>query len=527
LHEDRYADYIVVGAGSAGAVVARRMVDAGASVLLLEAGGPDTSEAIHDPARALDLEGAPEDWAYETVPQPGAAGRRIPWPRGRVLGGSSATNGMVWIRGAPADYDNWAYAGNAGWSYAELLPLFRRMEDFDRGASELHGSGGPIRVIADWERGEIHRSFVSAAAELAIPFNDDPNGSELLGASFVQFNIRDGRRETAAVAYLAQVASAPGLEVLTGAHVRRLRFDGSRVTGVEYAREGALERARAAREVVLCSGVVGSAQLLLLSGIGPAAHLAAVGIAPLVDLPGVGANLHDHVHVPVVFATDRAPDDEAPGLSPVQAQIFWRTDPRLPVPDLQPVYFNRPMYEAGMSGTEHGFTIGVLIVRPASRGMLRLASADPEDPPLLDPQTYACAADMTAMLSGVALVRALGATGALARWGARELAPGAGVEGAALERWVRRRTLSSHHQVGTARMGTDALAVVDPQLRVYGVSGLRVADASIMPAVTSGNTHAPATMIGERASDLLLDRGAATDVAPAARARPGGAQAAV
>jgi choline dehydrogenase len=476
-------------------------------VLLLEAGGPDTSAAIHDPRRALDLQGAPEDWAYETVPQPAAAGRRIPWPRGRVLGGSSATNGMVWIRGAPADFDDWAYRGNAGWSYADVLPLFRRMEDFDRGASEVHGAGGPTGVTADWPRGAIHHSFAAAAGELGIPFNHDPNSGDLLGASFVQFSIRDGRRETSHTAYLAPVASAPALEVLTGARARRLLFEGSRVTGVEYESRGRLERARAAAEVVLCAGVIGSAQLLLLSGIGPAADLRSLGIAPVVDLPGVGANLHDHVHAPLVFATEHAPDSDLRGTSPVQAQLFWRSDGRLPTPDLQAVYFNRPMPAPGAIAPEHGFTIGTLIVRPASRGTLRLASADPDAPPLLDPQTYACEADMAAMLFGVELTRALAATDALAEWGAREIDPGPDVDGAALEHWVRERTLSSHHQVGTARMGVDALAVVDPQLRVHGVDGLRVADASIMPAVTSGNTHAPATMIGERASDLLLGRG--------------------
>jgi choline dehydrogenase len=515
LHENRHADYIVVGAGSAGAAVTRRLVDAGARVLLLEAGGPDTSAAIHDPRRALELQGAPEDWAFETVPQVGAAGRRIPWPRGRVLGGSSATNGLVWIRGAPADFDDWAYRGNAGWSYADVLPLFRRMEDFDRGASEHHGAGGPVRVIADWPRGAIHRSFVGAAAELGVPFNDDPNAGNLLGASYVQFNIRDGRRDTSQAAYLAPIAGAPALDVLTGARVRRVLFEASRATGVEYAHDGRLERARAASEVVLCAGVIGSAQLLLLSGIGPAADLRALGIAPVVELPGVGANLHDHVHAPVVFATERAPDSDLPGLPPIQAQIFWRSDERLPAPDLQPVYFNRPMPAPGATLPAHGFTVGALIVRPASRGTMRLAGPDPDAPPLLDPQTYACAADMASMLSGVALVRGLAATAAFADWGVREVDPGPGVDGAALERWVRERTLSSHHQVGTARMGVDAMAVVDPQLRVHGVERLRVADASIMPAVTSGNTHAPATMIGERASDLLLAAAAGVPPRPA------------
>ena len=503
---DREAEFIVVGSGSAGAVVARRLVDAGAHVLVLEAGGPDTSEAIHDPRRAFDLAGAPEDWAFETVPQPGAAGRRIPWPRGKVLGGSSATNGMVWIRGAPADFDHWSYLGNAGWAYADVLPLFRRMEDFDRGASELHGVGGPVRITTDWERGEIHHAIVAGAAELEIPFNDDPNGSEILGVSFIQFNIRDGRRETAAVAYLRPIAASPALEVLTGAHVQRLLFDGTRVTGVEVVLGGRLEQARAAREVILSAGVIGSPQLLLLSGIGPAEELAALGIAPRVDLPGVGANLHDHIHVPLIYATERPVDSGGEGLSPIQAEIFWRSDPRLPVPDLQPVYFNRPMYQPGMEGPSQGFSIGVLIVRPASRGRLALASARPADPPLMDPSTYGCAVDLDTMLAGVELSRALAGTAAMGEWGAREIYPGSDVEGEALEHYVRARTLSSHHQVGTCKMGIDADAVVDARLRVYGLEGLSVADASIMPAVTSGNTHAPATMIGERASDLLLER---------------------
>ena len=504
MTNERRVDIIVVGAGAAGAVVARRMVDAGARVLLLEAGGPDSSEMIRDPKYALDLQGGSEDWAYVTLPQVHAGNRQLPWPRGKVLGGSSSINGMVWVRGCPADFDHWAYLGNSGWAYEDVLPLFRRIEDFDRGESDVHGVGGPIHVMTKWEPADIHRSFVAAAGELGIPFNDDPNGRDVFGAGFAQFSIRDGRRESSTLAYLAPVADAPNLEVVTFAHVRRLLFEGSRCVGVEWQREGNLERAHTTGEVVLSAGTVGSPQLLMLSGIGPAGELAAHGIETRVDLPGVGGNLHDHVRVSAIFTTARRVDESGEGIPPVQSYLFWRTDPRLIAPNVQPTCFGRAMYEEGMHGPPNGFTVGLLMNRPASRGRLRLASSDPEVAPLIDPATYECAADFETSVAGLRLIRELGRSQALAEWGTEERYPGPGVDDeGGLSDYLRQMTVAGFHPVGTCKMGVDSEAVVDPELRVRGVDGLRVADASIMPAVTSGNTYAPSVMIGERAADLL------------------------
>ena len=502
--EPSVADVIVVGSGSAGAVVARRLVDAGAHVLLLESGAADTAPEIHDASQFLGLWETSAATHQLTEPQPQLGGRRLEWTFGHILGGSSSINGMAWVRGAPADFDHWAYLGNAGWAYAEVLECFRRIEDFDRGASPLHGAGGPIHVSTRWEPSPIHRAIVTGAAEIGIPFNDDINGDDPFGIYHLQFNIRDGRRQSTSATYLAPIAGNPGLQVVTGARVRRLLFDGARATGVEFERDGRIELAHALSEVVLSAGVIGSPKLLLLAGIGPAGELAAHGIDVRVDLPGVGANLHDHVHVPLIYTTERAVGPLPAGVPSMQTNLNARTDPRLPAPDLQTAFFAEPVYRDGMHGPPDGVTMAATIARPVSRGRLRLRSADPAAEPLLDPGTYGCRADLDAMLAAVRLNRAIGCSAALAEWGAVERYPGTDVEDdAALEAYIRERTWTAFHQVGTCKMGIDADAVVDPALRVYGVEGLRVADASIMPAVTSGNTNAPAVMIGERAGELL------------------------
>ena len=505
-----HADVIVVGSGSAGAVVSRRLVDAVADVLLLESGAPDTAPAIHDASQFLGLWETSAAAHHLTAPQPHLRGRALEWTFGHVLGGSSSINGMAWVRGAPADFDHWAYLGNAGWSYAEVLERFRRIEDFDRGASALHGAGGPIHVSTRWEPSPIHRAIVAGAQEVGIPFNDDVNGADPFGVYHLQFNIRAGRRQSTSATYLAPIVGNPALRVLTHARVHALLFEGARCTGAEWEREGRVERALAGSAVVLSAGVIGSPTLLLRAGIGPAAELAAHGISPRVDLPGVGANLHDHVHVPLIYETSRPVGPPAAGVPSMQTNLGWRTDPQLPAPDLQTAFFAEPVYRDGMHGPPDGVTMAATIVRPASRGRLRLRSADPAAPPLLDPGTYECRADLDAMLAAVRLNRRIGRSSALAEWGAVERYPGEGVEDdAELEAYIRERTWTAFHQVGTCKMGVDADAVVDPALRVYGVEGLRVADASIMPAVTSGNTNAPAVMIGERAGELLAPPGAA------------------
>jgi choline dehydrogenase len=497
-------DVVVVGSGSAGAVIVRRLVDAGVRVLLLEAGGPDDNPAIHDPTRVMELQGSPDDWDYVTVPQAGCAGRELHIPRGRVLGGSSALNGLIYIRGHASDYDGWAYAGNAGWSYRDVLPLFKRSEDFDGGESEYHGTGGELHVQGSYEPHPLHASVVAAAQEVGIPFNPDHNGAELDGVGFAQLMVKDGKRQSQAVAFLRPVLDAPNLTVRTGVYARKLLFEGRRCTGVEVGGDRGIERVRAEHEVIVCAGTLESPKLLLLSGIGPGGELRRLGIDVLVDLPGVGENLHDHGLVPLVYGTARPMPPTIQGLQPLHSHLFTRSRPGLVVPDLQPLFFHIPLYFPGMSGPDDGFTLLSGLVRPASRGSVTLASADPDARPLVDPAFLAQEADVGALERGFELCRELAETDALREWRATELYPGPEARSSDDVRDYIRRTLTTYqHVVGTCKMGIDALAVVDPELRVYGVEGLRVADASVMPAVPSGNTHAAATMIGERAAELV------------------------
>ncbi len=498
------AEVIVVGSGSAGAAAARRLVDAGMTVLLLEAGGEDVNEAIHVPARVHELWFAEEDWAYQTAPQEHAAGRRIHWPRGRVLGGSSSLNGMIHVRGAAADYDAWAYQGNDGWRWDDVLPAFIAMEDFDRGPSELHGVGGPLHIHTRWEPSPIHRAFEQAAAQNGIPRNDDYNGERQDGFSYVQLAVAGNRRQSTAVAYLRPVRAEPNLTVLVRAHARRLLLDGTRCVGVEFEHEGAARIAHAEHEVVVAAGTIESPRLLMLSGIGPADELRALDIDVAANLPGVGENLHDHVLSPVIFSAEPTIDPPAPGLWAAESHLFARSRPALVVPDIQPIFFGVPLYEPWMSGPPNGFSMLGGVIRPASRGRLRLRSADPHAELEIDPRVLSCEADITALTTAVELCRAMGVSPALTEWRPRELYPGPSVSGGdELRDYLRRTAISYHHQVGTCRMGIDDGAVVDPRLRVHGFSGLRVADASIMPAVTTGNTNAASIMIGERVAAFI------------------------
>jgi choline dehydrogenase len=493
-------DVVIVGSGSAGCVIARRLVDAGARVCLLEAGGADTNPAIHDPTRVMELQASPDDWDYVTVAQPGCGGRELHIPRGRVLGGSSAMNGMIYIRGNRLDYDLWAYAGNAGWGYADVLPLFKRSEDFDGGENEYHGAGGELHVQATYEPHPLLASVVAAAQETGIPFNPDHNGGEQDGVGYAQLMVRNGERQSQWVAFLRPVADRPGLTVRTDAYARRLLFDGTRCVGVQVGDE----RIAAEHEVIVCAGALESPKLLLLSGLGPAEHLRAVGVDVRVELPGVGRNLHDHSLVPVVYAARKPVPPPLPGLQPLHAHLFWRSRPGLVVPDQQPLFFHIPLYFPGMDGPADGFTLLSGLIRPEGRGSVRLASADPAARPLVDPGFLACDADVESHERGLELVREIGQAPALREWGPIELYPSSGLRTREDVRdYIRQFATTYQHVVGTCKMGVDALAVVDPELRVHGVEGLRVADASVMPAVPCGNTHAPTTMIAERASDLV------------------------
>lgn len=499
-------DFVVIGSGSGGSVVARRLVDAGAAVAVVEAGRRPSDPAIDDPGRWAELPGSPGDWGYETAPQAGCAGRRLAWPRGKVLGGTSSMNGLAHIRGHRLDYDGWAYHGAPGWCWEDVLPLFRRSEDCDLGPSEYRGAGGPLPVTTRYPRHPVLESAVAAAQEAGIPFNPDHNGPELDGVGYSQLTMRDGVRATAWSAFLEPVAARPNLTLITEARALRLRLAAGRCTGVEVERDGRTELVEASGEVVVCAGALDSPQLLLRSGIGPAAELAELGIERRVDLPGVGRNLHDHLLVPVIFSSPQAIPERVAGVTQLHAHLFWRSRPGLVVPDTQPLFFHLPLYRAeDMGGPEDGYTLMGGLIRVESRGELRLVSADPDVPPLLDPRYLSADADLEALTASVELVREIGRQPALAEWTAAELYPGPSVRTRAeLRDYVRRTASSYHHQVGTCRMGGDELAVVDPGLRVHGVEGLRVADASVMPFIPTGNTNAPTVMIGEKAADLLL-----------------------
>jgi len=522
-------DYVVVGAGTAGCVLAARLSeDPQVRVLLLEAGPRDTSPWIHLPIGYGKTMFHPElNWRFETEPEPEMQGRRIYWPRGRCLGGSSSINGLIYVRGQPEDYDHWAALGNRGWGWADVLPWFKRLEANSRGASEFHGADGPIACTDIPGRHELIEAIIAGAGELGVPRTDDFNAGRQEGVGYYQLFTRNGLRSSSAVAYLRPARGRANLAIETGAHAQRVVFDGRRAAGVEFDQGGTRRTARARREIILAAGAVQSPQLLQLSGIGPAPLLAQFGIPVVHALPGVGENLQDHLQLRLVYKCTKpitTNDDLASvwgkariGLQwllfragPLaiginQGGLFTRVLPESTRPDIQ---FHFATLSADLAGAAphpfSGFTFSVCQLRPASRGHVRIKSADARDAPAMQPLYLSAEEDRRCAVAAVKFARRLAATAPVRPYVREEYRPGPGATtDADLLDFCRAHGATIFHPSGTCRMGTDAMAVVDDRLRVHGVEALRVVDCSIMPTLVSGNTNAPAAMIAERASALI------------------------
>ena len=524
---------MIVGAGSAGCALAHRLSEDGRhTVALLEAGPKDSNPWIHIPVGYFKTMGNPgTDWRYRTQADPGIAGRAIPWPRGRVLGGSSSINGLLYVRGQPEDFDHWAQLGNKGWAWADVLPCFKRAESW-RGdyANGVRGTDGPLTVSPSRLKREVVDKWLEAAVAAGYRRTDDYNGEDQEGVSYFQLTIRGGRRCSSAVAYLKPARERANLKVIPNAQAMRVVIEEGRATGVEAEIDGVVTTIHARVEVILSAGAIGSPQILMLSGIGAGDELSAHGIEVVADRPGVGKNLQDHLQARPVFKTDLSTINVETSNILKQALIaiqyalsqtgpmtmaaslgtgFLKTDDRLATPDIQ--FHIQPFSADSPAEGPHrfsAFTASVLQLRPESAGHLELASADYRDHPLIHPNYLATDTDCRTIVKGIQIARRIAKHAPLADHISEEHAPGPEVaeddEDAILD-WARRTATTIYHPTGTCKMGSDPMAVVDNRLRVHGISGLRVADCAIMPTITSGNTNAPAIMIGERASDLILE----------------------
>ena len=524
-------DYVIVGAGSAGCVLANRLsADGKHSVLLLEAGPKDTNLWIHVPLGYGKLfKEKAVNWMYQTEPEPGLDGRTVFQPRGKVLGGSSSINGLLYVRGQHADYDRWRQHGNAGWGFDDVLPYFKKAENQQRGGDKYHGVGGPLPVSDLGHPDPLSAAFIDAAAETGLPTNPDFNGATQEGAGFFQTTTRGGRRASTAVAYLRPAKGRHNLRVETAALAQRILFEGRRARAVEYRQAGALRTARARKEILVSSGAYNSPQLLQLSGVGPAELLQKHGIDVVFDAPGVGRDLQDHLQVRVIMRCAKSVTLNDVVNSPVRKILtglqyaafrtgpltiaagtsgpFFKSHPRLATPDIQ-IHF-LPFSTDKMGEKLHsfsGFTASVCQLRPESRGSLRIRSADPTAPPEIRINYLATEVDRTANVEGLKILRKILQAPALRPYVIEEIDPGAKVSSdEALLAYCRQRGSTIYHPTSTCRMGNDPLAVVDQRLRVRGLDGLRVVDGSIMPDLVSGNTNAAIIMIAEKASDMILE----------------------